>query len=134
MSLHEDITTEMHRIVDRWSGDIAAADLAAAAMAKFFDVAKFEEHAEYLCWDAAKRMARNLLAGRFDPANEDDDTQGELFSGELQTLIDKLGKDDQMDMVYIQTLSDRLNEQFGFASSYASKYHDTLMAIIGNMA
>jgi hypothetical protein len=54
-------------------------------------------------------------------------------TGKMQSVIDKLGQDSQFDMIYIQQLTDKLNEQFGFASNYMSKQHDTLMAIIGNV-
>ena len=52
---------------------------------------------------------------------------------QMQTQIDALGKDAQMDMINIQQLTNRLNEQFGFASAYAAKHHDTSMAIISNI-
>ena len=83
-----------------------------------------------------EEAARKALDGVINNPDKEEfgATEAEKVSSEMQSVIDKLGKDDQMDMIYIQQLANRLNEQFGFGSAYLSKQHDTLMAIIGNVA
>lgn len=88
MSLHEQITTEMHRFIEE-RGECAIlspAALAAAAYAKFADDS-VEAHVAYGCLEHFKGMARKVLGGRFADTGEGNAAyaeQGELFSGHLQ--------------------------------------------------
>ena len=81
--------------------------------------------------EAARTALTGIIGNKDDIFGADEATK---VSGEMQTVIDKLGKDDQMDMIYIQQLANRLNEQFGFGSAYLSNLHNTTMSIIGNFA
>lgn len=88
MSLHESITTEMHRFINDHAecAILSPAALAAAAYEKFADD-EVEPHIAYGCLEHFKGMARKVLAGNFSDEGERNQSyteQGELFSGHLQ--------------------------------------------------
>jgi len=54
-------------------------------------------------------------------------------TGSLDAAIDKFGKDDQYDMIYIQDLTSRIREFISAGSNMMSSNHQTMMAILGNI-
>lgn len=86
MSLHEEIITDMHRVMDMTDADIVTpASLARAVQSKYRS-GKLEPHIEYTSFEHFKQLARKVLSGRLDTESDENESyQGELFTGRLQT-------------------------------------------------
>lgn len=85
MSLHDDIVTEMHRLVDQNDADIITPTSLAHAVQTKYQRGPVEPHIEYTSLEHFKQIARKVLSGRLDDGSEENEAyQGELFSGMLQ--------------------------------------------------
>lgn len=85
MSLHEAITTAMHRCLNTWEGaaSVSAGALAAAVADEFGT--PDEPHTAYAALEGFKHIARGVLSGRYGKHNRGASLdQGQLFAGTLQ--------------------------------------------------
>lgn len=84
MSLHEQITHDLQRLIEVADADIITpASLAMAVQHQYG--AGLEPHIAYTSLEHLKQMARRALAGRYGADSDDSEViQGELFSGHLQ--------------------------------------------------
>ena len=62
-------------------------------------------------------------------------TKGEMDSAitELKSQVDSMGSTQQMDMLRLQSLSNKRNEAFDLMTNFMKKFADKRDAIIGNM-
>jgi hypothetical protein len=87
MSIHEEINQAIRGVIaDNAHADIAisptfiARQVVASMVGNCVNV-----YDEYMCTEHAKQMSRRVLAARFNPDGEENEThQNDMFSGELQ--------------------------------------------------
>lgn len=86
MSLHEEVSTAIHREIEALGSAIAlSATTIAIAVQDRYSTGPVEPHVQYTSLEHLKHMARKALAGRYEPDGEENEShQGEMFSGVLQ--------------------------------------------------
>lgn len=57
----------------------------------------------------------------------------ETLAGNLKSEIDSLGNSQQMDMLRLQSLSNKRNEAYDIMTNFIKKMHESRSSIIGNM-
>lgn len=86
MTIHDDIEQAIKRELDVLNGAecLSPTSLALAVQLRF-EAGDIQPHIKYTSLEHLKQMARGILRGQFDPtADDDEQQQGEMFSGHLQ--------------------------------------------------
>lgn len=86
MSMHEELTDSINREIESLGSAIALSPTTVAlAVQRHFSATPIEPHIQYTSLEHIKHMARRILAGRFQPDGEDNDShQQDMFTGHLQ--------------------------------------------------
>ena len=89
----------------------------------------YEQELKQLLQPVLDGVARNTI----DDSGGFAEVDIENWNSRIQNQLDAYGKADQMDMLRIQDLTNRLREGFQLVSQMISGIHQTSMAIVGNV-
>lgn len=105
-------------------------DAKADAKAKFTDE---ERAALKSAVDHAGMTEQDLFGGNFLSINAESKSKFDMAITSLKGSIDSLSNTQQMDMLRLQSLSNKRNEAFDVMTNFLKKMQDNRSAIIGNM-